>query len=299
MPGGTRLGVTTAAVRNASDQSILYVMGGRVDGGGSLSRVQAYNVSTNTWTYRNQMPSPLYATNGAGVIDGKIYVSGGRQQMDNKDSQVYLYMFNPATNRWTRKQDMPWYSAGGMTGVIDNQLYVLTCDVEEFCTYEGGLAVYRYNPATNQWTTLATSTTLRTSPFTSGPPVGAVINRKLYFVSDRGAHLYDQTTQLTVYDPATNSWTVKAAPPKARFGGVPVAIGAKLYLIDGFEKQSDGNFQQVRTVRVYDTATNMWSTRAPLPELHPFSGNRVTLNGTPRIEMVGGPAPGNNLQYVP
>jgi N-acetylneuraminic acid mutarotase len=165
--------------------------------------------------------------------------------------------------------------------------------VQEFCTYEGGLAVYRYNPATDQWTTVATS------PFKSEAPVGAAINRKLYFVSDRGPNFVEMTTQLTEYDPATNTWTTKAPPPKPRFGGAAVALGAKLYLIDGFEKQSDGSFKQVRTVRVYDPATNMWSTRAPLPEMRSGSASRVTLNGKARIELVGGPAPGNNLQYAP
>ena len=295
MPGGVRTAVTTAAVPNASGQSILYVMGGRVgDDGGSLSRVQAYNLSTNTWTYRKQMPSPLYATNGAGVIAGKIYVSGGRQQMDNKDSRPYLYVYDPAINTWTRKHDMPWYSDEGITGAIDNQLYVLTCDIQEFCTYDGGLAVYRYNPATDQWTTVATS------PFLSGPPVGAAINRKLYFVSRQGLHFFEMTTQLTEYDPATNTWTTKAPPPKPRHGGAAVALGAKLYLIGGVEEQSDGSVRQVRTVRVYDPASNSWSTRAALPEMRSgFSASKVTLDGKARIEVVGGPAPGNNLQYVP
>jgi N-acetylneuraminic acid mutarotase len=294
LPGGTRTDVTLASVTNAAGQSILYVIGGRTVSGSSVSRVQAYNASTNVWTYRSQLPTPLYSTNGAGVINGKIYVSGGRQQKDNKDSRVYLYMYDPAQNTWTRKQDMPWYTAAGITGVIDNELYVLTCGVMEFCTYEGELAVYRYDAAADQWTSVATS------PFTSEEVVGAAVNRKFYFVSDRGAHLYDHTTELTEYDPATNSWTIKARPPKARTGGAAVALGAKLYLIGGFERQADGTYQQVRTVRVYNPATNSWSTRASLPQLRPgAAAGKVTLNGLGRIELVGGPAPGNNLQYVP
>ena len=37
----------------------------------------AYNVATNTWTFRHRLPKPLAGSNGAGVINGKIYVSGG------------------------------------------------------------------------------------------------------------------------------------------------------------------------------------------------------------------------------
>ena len=288
MFGGNRVGMTLATVPNASGQSILYAIGGRVPGGGSLSRVQAYNVSTNRWMYRTEMPSPLYNTNGAGVIDGKIYVSGGRQKTDYKDSRFYLYMYDPATNMWTRKHDMPWYTAEGITGVIDNQLYVITCGQTDFCTYGDLLAVYRYNPATDQWMLFASS------PFGGAQaPIGAAINRKFYFVTNG-------TARLTEYDPATNSWTTKAPAPKPRFGGGAVALGAKLYLIGGSEKQADGSITPVRMVRVYDPGSNMWSTRAMMPKmLDGLSAARVTLNGMARIEVVGSPAPGNNLQYTP
>jgi hypothetical protein len=44
-------------------------------------------------------------------------------------------MYDPATNKWTRKRDMPAYTWGGITGVINNKLYVLTCTVGEDCYY--------------------------------------------------------------------------------------------------------------------------------------------------------------------
>ena len=48
MPGIERVELTTAVVPNASGQSILYAIGGRTLAGGSLGKVQAYNVATNT-----------------------------------------------------------------------------------------------------------------------------------------------------------------------------------------------------------------------------------------------------------
>ena len=45
-----------------------------------LAKVTAYNVATNTWTDRRPLPVPLAWSNGAGVINGKIYVSGGFQK---------------------------------------------------------------------------------------------------------------------------------------------------------------------------------------------------------------------------
>ena len=51
---------------------------------------------------------------------------------------------------------------------------------------------------------------------------------------------------------------------------------------------------------VYDPATDAWTRRASMPS--PRSGiaaTRVVLDGQPRLQVVGGVPPGNNLQYVP
>jgi len=61
----------------------------------------------------------------------------------------------------------------------------------------------------------------------------------------------------------------------------------------------DGTYTQVRTTSVYDPATNLWATKAPMPSVRSASAGRVTLNGQGLIEIVGGARPGNNLQYVP
>ena len=51
---------------------------------------------------------------------------------------------------------------------------------------------------------------------------------------------------------------------------------------------------------VYDPATDAWTRRASMPSPRTgISASKVFLNGQPRIEVVGGVAPGSNLQYVP
>ena len=51
---------------------------------------------------------------------------------------------------------------------------------------------------------------------------------------------------------------------------------------------------------VFNPTTNLWSQRAPLPSARAgIVGTTVKLNGTSRIEVIGGPAPSNNLQYIP
>ena len=152
---------------NASGQSIVYIIGGRNATGSPTSKVMAYNVSTNSWTVKAPLPVPLDAANGAGVINGKIYISGGCRFPDFCVSVGYssaLYMYDPVTNAWTRKSDMPYGGYGGVTGVIGGKLYVLTTciatlepaflDCDQIRSDNTGSQLARYDPATNQWTKL-------------------------------------------------------------------------------------------------------------------------------------------------
>jgi N-acetylneuraminic acid mutarotase len=292
MPGTARRDLATATVTNAAGQSVLYAIGGQTSGG-SLGRVQAYNVATNSWTYRREMPIAVYNTNGAGVINGKIYVSGGvtRDKLFRRE----LHVYDPVTNTWTRKQDMPLTTWGGITGVINNQLYVLTCGERDADCYVdfAPLELYRYDPATDQWTFVGYS------PEQVERPMGGTIGGKLYLT---GANTVRSGggARFTVYDPATNQWTSKAPLPRARWLGAAAALGAKLYVFGGFQLNSDGSITRVRTTSVYDPATDAWTNRAPMPTLRSgYSASRVVLNRQARIEVVGGSRPGNNLQYVP
>jgi N-acetylneuraminic acid mutarotase len=103
-----------------------------------------------------------------------------------------------------------------------------------------------------------------------------------------------------VYDPATNLWTRKAPPPDV-MGSAVVEMHGKLYVVGASVRyHPDETSDTVRTTRVYDPATNTWSTKAPIPS--PRFGvvaRRVFLQGQALIEVVGGSRPGNNLQYAP
>ena len=291
LPGIERGGLTTAVVQNASNQSILYALGGRViETGGSLGKVQAYNAATNTWSFKASMPIPVYATNGAGVINGKIYVSGGitRDKFFRNELQVY----DPATDTWTLKALMPdddtW---GGVTGVFGGKLYVLTSINQEdsYIDFEP-LLLYRYDPATDQWTRLASS------PPQVRRPMGGFVGGKFYVTgaTPGGEALFH------AYDPATNQWTSKRPLAAPRFGGVGVSLGGKLYVIGGVREDPNDVFTSTRATGVYDPATDRWTFLSPIPEDRPAaSGSRIVRGGVARIAVVGGTRPGNNLEFTP
>ena len=74
--GLPRSGVSAGVAPNSAGQSVVYVLGGVVDDGGTTFNIQAYNVATNTWTTKASRP---YRTryNGVGKIGSRLYFSGG------------------------------------------------------------------------------------------------------------------------------------------------------------------------------------------------------------------------------
>jgi N-acetylneuraminic acid mutarotase len=292
-----RTNLAAVTLKNSAGQSIVYAIGGE-DRGYPKATVTAYNVATNTWTFRRPLPSPLAGTNGAGVINGKIYISGGYGDFGGAFPSGRLFMYDPATNAWTQKRDIPsvYFPDGtshdpagdGVTGVISGKLYVVSGCFEaqdpwgyfETCNP----LLFRYNPVTNYWVRLR-------SPFAgvqmTGPLLGGVIGGKFYVMGGG---------RLEVYDPSTNQWTVKTGLRVGRPGAATAVLGGKLFLMGG----TRSDIGTVAITLAYDPATDAWTTRAPMPSARTgIAGSTVQLNGQSRIEVVGGNAPGNNIQYIP
>jgi N-acetylneuraminic acid mutarotase len=286
----------TAVVPNASGQSVLYVIGGRSAARNSLGKVMAYNVATNTWSAKASLPLPLFNTNGAAVIGGKIYISGGMPNSQNFSDRLYVY--DPATNTWTERAPMPYNGAVGLTGVIDNKLYVVTtCFDHDHCNRdpEGrwGPWLFRYDPRTDAWTELAVPPDMANEG-TGGGTIGG----RLYMACPDYA--CEDNSALHVYDPATDTWSRQLTNRNARIGAAFVTSGAKLYMIGGYRINADRTRTPLARTDVYDPTTNTWTSRAPLPTARGNgSAARIVVGGRPRIEFVGGPRPGNNVQYIP
>lgn len=273
-----------AVVPNAAGQSILYTIAGRkwewFGHPVPMGEVRAYNVATNTWTSKQDMPAARYGMNGAGVINGKIYVTGGFTS--ERQPTASLFVYNPASNTWTRKRDMPAAGGGGVTGVIGGKLYVVT--------FSPGLPdtvanFFRYNPTTDSWTKLP-----RPTNYSRLDVGGGVINKKLYLIGPR----------VLEYDPVTNQWTRKGSWGSG-LEGKTVALLAQLYV---FGAELDAGGVPSRGIFIYDPLRDTWEKKPLLTEFgyggaSERTATRVFLNGQPRVEVVGGARPGNNLQYIP
>jgi N-acetylneuraminic acid mutarotase len=106
-----------------------------------------YDPATDRWD-ASRKPLPTVREHlAAAVVDGRLYVIGGRWGGQGNLTTVEVY--DPTTDRWTRKRDMPTARSGFTAAVIAGRIHVaggesLTSS-ETFAQHEV------YDPATDTW----------------------------------------------------------------------------------------------------------------------------------------------------
>ena len=120
-----------------------------------LGTVEEYDPEKNTWRERNPMPTPRNHTT-AGVVNGKIYVLGGRVgaafiALATDISVVEEY--DPATDKWgTPRARMPTARSAVGSGVYNGRVYVAGGEFQDTHMMATFRSVEAYDPATNSWT---------------------------------------------------------------------------------------------------------------------------------------------------
>jgi len=162
----------------------------------------------------------------ANVVDGKIYVIGGSQDASPDRSHVWtVEVYDPATDTWTQKGDMPRRFGAGSSSVVDGKIYV-------FGGYGASGRVDEYDPATDTWTQKSDMPTKRRT-FTTD-----VLDGKIYTIGGYIPEVagYPGLTTVEVYDPATDTWTTAPDMPTGRFGSRTSVVDEKIYVFGGLAR---------------------------------------------------------------
>src|SRR5215467_13059594 len=147
----------------------------------SVGTVEEYDPATNTWRARTSMPTPRnHAT--AGVVNGKIYVIGGRVGtafITSGSSNVdVVEEYDPATDAWgAPRARMPSARSAMASGVYNGRIYVTGGEGQDTQRMYTFRAFEAYDPAGNTWTVLPSM------PISRHGLAGAVVGNRLHMVS--------------------------------------------------------------------------------------------------------------------
>ena len=218
--------------------------------------MEAYDPETDTWTERADIPTPRFLP-ASSVVNGRIYVIGGGNPVVPAELALpTVEEYDPATDTWSRKADMPTPRHGLSTSVLNGKIYAISgYDGTNMATVEA------YDPASDTWARKGDLPTLRSHLATE------VVNGKMYAIGgwDSKESIETVFSSVVVYDPAADTWTKKADMPTARWSPASGVVNGKIYIIGGTVTTGAGNRQNLKTVEVYDPEMDTWAQGVDMP----------------------------------
>ena len=239
-----------------------------------LSTVEVYDTQTNTWQRGVNMPTLRHGAKAA-VVNGIIYVFGGYSAKDQKilnmKFPVLVEAYDPQTDTWSRKRDMPVPRIHFGLGVVAGKVYIIggRTGIREQTTNRVDI----YDPATDMWAKAPQMPVQRDLDVDSV----AVASNRIYVIG--GA-----LPVIEEYNPISRQWRKMNDILDLRRAFSQVVVKDDIYLIGGFTPIG-GLPKYLATVDVYNPQTQAWSDIPAMPTtIRPYGA--AAVNG--KIYVLGG-----------
>ena len=254
----------------------IFASGGEVDKFGdiSIATVEMYDPKTDTWERKADMPTARSGVSTS-VVDGKIYAIGGAEVNKRRIGPGWGYsvielptveMYDPVTDTWTQKADMP-IAKTAKTCVVDGKIYAI-----------GGTAfnnikkkkpwrldtVEVYDPATDTWAKAKNMNHAR-----SGAAI-SVVDEQIYVMGGTGwpqiqNHPGPFLSSMEVYNPKTNQWREIGDMPTPKSSHIASVINGKIYVMGGFFRGNGLDMKYFKTIEIYHPETGRWTQKSDMP----------------------------------
>jgi N-acetylneuraminic acid mutarotase len=207
----------------------LYVIGGELHGASTgrpevfVANTWVHDPAAGGWVARAPMPTAR-SGGGKAVIDGKIYVAGGRPPAGHA-----FEVYDPATDTWEKLPDLPTQRNHLAMVAIDGKIFVVGGRTGPSAMAERVDVVEIYDPATRRWTRGAPL------PAPRGGITGAVNAGCMFVFGGEGerTHVLGLTPTVYGYDPRSNRWTTLPNLPIAIHGLKGTAVIGGLIFLPG------------------------------------------------------------------
>ena len=252
----------------------------------------AQNVPEGKWTKRADMPTER-AYFSTAVVNNLIYAVGGWSGIGpapiccnvSLESLSAVEAYDPTTDKWTKKADIPTKRLWVTLSVVDGKIYAI--GGQTLVERRGRKiaktvkAIEVYDPAADAWENIGDA------PHARFRMSAVALNGKIYVIGGSQGGL-DKATLVEVFDPAQNTWAEVAALNERRTEPTASAVAGKIYAIGGWRKDDIW----LKTVEEYDPATDTWQNKTEMPTgRDQLSMTTPAVNG--KIYVIGGRDPGN------
>ncbi len=238
----------------------IYLIGGK-DEAEVFDDVQIYDPVQNTWTEAHDLHKEREGF-AIAILDSHIYVLGGRKEQSSLIKDIEWY--NEEDDKWEEANwEMNNRRADLFSAAYDNHFYM-------FGGYYYGLTKSSYSATQAQWGYY----------WQSGPDLSVSrmygasvrIDDKIYMLG--GETTGGKTDMVEVFDISDNEISTLTGLDNPRSGMAGVAVGDTIYIIGGFEGNSDTPVSKV-AYKVYSPTSIGTSHGLSIPD------SRLLVSGYP------------------
>ena len=252
-------------------------------------------LSTLQWPQKADMPTARSCFSTS-VVDAKIFAIGGRVLLERDefgDTELStVEMYDPETDTWERKANMPTARSGVSVSVVDGKIYAIGGETIKKIAYHKSWTnetkelptVEMYDPVTDTWTQKADMPTPRKTKT-------CIVDGKIYAIGGSGFDLTSnnhwQLAAVEVYDPTTDAWAKAKSMNHTRYDAALSVVNGEIYAMGGtgwplIEDQSNS---YLSSVEVFNPETNRWQERTEM--IVPKAGHAASvIDG--KIYVTGG-----------
>jgi len=262
-----------------------YVASGN-NGVNEVFDLQIYDIATDTWSTGAPIPTPVTGA-GSAVFNGKLYVFGGTAPFPVTTTITQIY--DPATDSWSSGPSMVagklWFYGGPLDDTTifapggDDSTIFPTNDAQALAGGGGGASP---TPTPSGTPSCAPGPWQEQAPMPLDLYGAAGASDGTFFYAAGGYSFSQIPGTVAVfnrYDPAANTWT--PLPDMPQSAAMPVAVyyppTNKIYVFGGEDGDLGTNYN---ITRIYDVASNSWTTGANMPDVRSFAaGGYVPATG--------------------
>jgi len=227
------------------------------------TKLEAFYPTNSTWITLAPLPRQRFR-HGAAVVNGKMYLIGGRDNTDTIITEVDVY--DIATNTWTTNPTMNWLRATSDLVVVFSGNFIYTIggydanytSVGQTCFYNTPIALWDCNslPELNEG---------------RGDACGAVLNNQIFIVGGfSDVNFCSALDTLEVYDMSSRSWVTESRLHDPRADSACVMTHEKFHVVGGEVKNKvvDCNKYDIPVpdVEYYNLENNTWIEEVPIPD---------------------------------
>ncbi|KAL7375800.1 hypothetical protein ABVT39_024180 [Epinephelus coioides] len=225
------------------------------------------------WRKLGDMPEAERFNHEVAVLNGQLYVIGGKKYYGIHDTLNSVYRYDPLQNSWESLADMQEKRGSFSVVVLDGKIYA----IGGYCDPEYRESVERYCPTENSWSFV----------WPLDLPLAAHVAKVLQgqiFVSGGLSNNNQHLASMFLYHPETGStYLANMAKPRARH--CMETLSGCLYVAGGITTGVDINVVDQLACEVYNPVADSWTAFTSLPVPHVGAGS-VVLEG--KFYVLGG-----------